>query len=393
MAIPITIPRLGWSMEEGIFVGWLKKDGERIKPGDTLYALESEKSTEEIEAIDAGILRIPSDGPKNGATVKVGDVLGFLTAEGEALPSLERRISKSSQSWVGNKADFQSTKSHSDKATQGSDAISPRARRLASELKIDWSMLRGSGRGGRIRERDIRAAATTRPTGRWIPHTSLRRTIAARMVAGVTQAASVTLFSKFDATELVNFRRLLKGSRTSPEKHVPSYTDIHLKLTAAALVQHPHLRAQWSDQALFIPEQIDVAFAVDTDAGLLAPVVRNADKLKLSEITARTRDLIALARDGRLNAADMRDAVFTVSNLGDLGIDAFTPIIHLPQCAVLGIGRIVREAVVVEDCIVPRDMMTLSLTFDHRIVDGAPAARFLASIIRGAQSCATLRSL
>lgn len=379
MAIAITVPRLGWSMEEGIFVGWLKKDGDRIKPDDTLFALESEKSTEEIAAFDAGILRIPSDGPKSGDTVKVGDVLGFLAEEGESVPSLAPRSSQSSESWEDKKADLQSTKSQADKAVQRSGAISSRARRLATALKVDWSVISGSGRTGRIRERDIRAAATAKP-GRWITHTTLRKTIAARMVAGVAQAAPVTLFSKIDATELVSLRRHLKESQTSPDHPVPSFTDILLKLTAKALVEHPQLRAQWSDQALFVPDQIDIAFAVDTDAGLLAPVVRNADKITFSEIAARTRELIVLAREGRLGAADMRDAVFTISNLGGLGIDAFTPIIHLPQCAVLGIGRIAHEAAIVEDRIVPRDMMTLSLTFDHRVVDGVPAARFLASL-------------
>src|SRR5262249_1127980 len=270
---------------------------------------------------------------------------------------------------------------------------SPRAKRLASELKIDWSVITGSGRGGRIRERDVRAAASTHLAGRWIPHTPLRKTIATRMTAGVAQAAPVTLFSKFDATELVGFRRELKESQPDSKDPAPSVTDIFIKLATNALVDHSRLRAQWSEQALFIPDQIDVAFAVDTESGLLAPVVRNSDKLNLSEIAARTRELIESARAGKLTSADMRDAVFTISNLGGFGIDAFTPIIHLPQCAVLGIGRIVREAAVVEDRIVPRDMMTVSLTFDHRVVDGAPAARFLATIIRGAQSCEILRSI
>jgi pyruvate dehydrogenase E2 component (dihydrolipoamide acetyltransferase) len=255
-------------------------------------------------------------------------------------------------------------------------AISPRARRVAAELGVDWSGVQGSGRNGRIRERDVRAAAERRPAGRLIPHTPTRRTIAARMLAGVTQAAPVTLTTKVQATNLVSLRAQFKAATPAPDA-VPGYADMIVTLTALALRQHPLLQAQWAEDGLFVPDHVDIAIAVDTDAGLLVPVVRAADRLTLREVAARSRELIAQARAGRLTAEQMGGATFTVSNLGGLGVDAFTPIIHLPQCAVLGVGRIVREPAVVEDKIVPRDALTLSLTFDHRVVDGAPAARFL----------------
>jgi pyruvate dehydrogenase E2 component (dihydrolipoamide acetyltransferase) len=212
-----------------------------------------------------------------------------------------------------------------------------------------------------------------------VPHTSTRRTIAARMVAGLTQAAPVTLIVRANATELVKARDHLKGAAGEA---VPGYTDLLLKLVALTLRQHPLLQAQWRDDGLFVPSRIDVAVAVDTEAGLLAPVVRGVDRLTVRQIAAQSRELIARARAGRLRAEEMAGATFTVSNLGGLGIDAFTPVIHLPQCAVLGLGRIVREPVVVEDRVVPGDVTTLSLTFDHRAVDGAPAARFLDALRR-----------
>jgi pyruvate dehydrogenase E2 component (dihydrolipoamide acetyltransferase) len=202
----------------------------------------------------------------------------------------------------------------------------------------------------------------------------MRRTIAARMVAGVTQAAPVTLVTKVDATRLVEQRR---QHHSTPAAIVPTYTDYLLKLTATALLQHPRLQAQWREDSLWLPDTIDIAIAVDTEAGLLVPVVRKVDQLELQAIARQTRELIGRARAGFLSADDMRGATFTITNLGMHGIDAFTPIIHLPQCAVLGVGRIVREPVVVDDAIVPRDLVTLSLTFDHRVIDGAPAARFL----------------
>jgi pyruvate dehydrogenase E2 component (dihydrolipoamide acetyltransferase) len=254
---------------------------------------------------------------------------------------------------------------------------SPRARRVAAELGIDWSNLRGTGRDGRIRERDVRAAATAAGTGgRLIPYTPSRRTIAARMVAGVTQAAPVTLTTRADATNLVNVRGQFRAAAAGDDP-VPGYTDFLVKLAAAALRRHPMLQAQWRDDGLFVPDRVAIAVAVHTDAGLLAPVVRDADRLTLRQVAARSRDLIARARAGRLSADEMRGATFTITNLGGLGVDAFTPIVHLPQCAVLGVGRIVREPAVVGGQVVPRDQVTLSLTFDHRVVDGAPAARFL----------------
>jgi pyruvate dehydrogenase E2 component (dihydrolipoamide acetyltransferase) len=378
VAVAITTPRLGWSMEEGTFAGWLKQDGDQVARGDPLFQLESDKSTEEIEALDEGVLRIPPDAPKPGDTVKVGQVLAYLVAEGEEVPTGDRDEGVKNQE----ESPVAPLPAHASPRTAvGKPAISPRARRVAAELGVDWVGLRGSGRDGRIRERDVRAAATARPGGRLIPHTTVRRTVAARMVAGVTQAAPVTLTSKADATNLVNLRAQFRASGAR-EDEVPGYTDLVVRLAAVGLREHPLLQAQWRDDGLFVPDRIDIAVAVDTEAGLLAPVIREVDRLTLRQVAARSRELIAQARAGRLSAEQLRDATFTVTNLGGLGVDAFTPIINLPQCAVLGVGRIVREPGVVEDRVVPRDVLTLSLTFDHRVVDGAPAAQFLEALRR-----------
>ncbi|HJT77273.1 MAG TPA: 2-oxo acid dehydrogenase subunit E2, partial [Gemmataceae bacterium] len=201
-------------------------------------------------------------------------------------------------------------------------------------------------------------------------------------VAGVTQAAPVTLTTRADAANLVNLRSQFKAAAASADEVVPTYSDLLLKLTAAALRQHPLLQGQWRDDGIFVPDHVHIALAVDTDAGLLVPVLRDVDRLTLRQVAAGSRDLIAQARAGRLTAEQMRGATFTVTNLGMYGIDAFTPILHLPQAAVLGVGRIVREPAVVGDRVEPREALTLSLTFDHRVVDGAPAARFLDALRR-----------
>jgi pyruvate dehydrogenase E2 component (dihydrolipoamide acetyltransferase) len=383
-------------MEEGTLLEWLKQDGDYVRPGEPLFVLESEKAAEQVEAIDGGILRLAPDGPKPGDRVTVGQVLAHLMGEGErATPQAvagpaARRLARTMNvdlatvagSGPGGRITETDLRRHQEAPT-GKRAITPRARRAARELGIDPASLNGSGRNGRIRERDVRAAVSASP-GRLIPHTPARRIIAARMVAGVTQAAPVTLTTRADAEALVQLREQFRTSAAAAG-FVPGFTELFLKLAATALGQHPLLQAQWRDEGLFVPERTDIAFAVDTDAGLLAPVVRGVDRLPLREIATRYRELVALAQAGRLTAEQMRDATFTITNLGGLGVDAFTPIITLPQCAVLGIGRIVREPAVVGDAVIPRHRLTLSLTFDHRVIDGAPAARFLDTLRRAVE--------
>ena len=197
------------------------------------------------------------------------------------------------------------------------------------------------------------------------------------MSASSQQTAPVTLTTRADATNLVNLRAQFK---TASGEVVPTYTDILVKLTAAALQQHPHMAARWEETHLAIPDGIYIGIAVDAEEGLIVPVLRDVPSLSLLQLATRSRELIKNARNNKLKADDLQGGVFTITNLGAYGIDAFTPIINLPETAILGIGCIRREPAVVDNQIVPRDQVTLSLTFDHRIVDGAPAARFLQAI-------------
>ena len=431
MAFEITIPRLGWSMEEGTFSGWLKQDGDTIQCGDPLFELEGEKAIQEIEAVDAGILRIPANGPQPGSMVKVGAVVGYLVAEGESLPvgqtpdasaivsgnqelsegtpSLPtetvavdaalppaagpsvRRLARESgvalEQVAGTGRGGRILAEDIERASSQplpsplSPIASPRARRVATELKIDWTQLTGTGAGGRIREQDVLAARRAPAAGRRIPLTSRRKLIAQRMVASRQQTVPVTLTTKADATNLVNLREQFKT--TSGESPIPGYQDIITKLVAGVLRQYPLLAGRWEEDAIVLPaeNELHLGMAVDTDEGLLVPVLHNAAQLSLIELAARSRQLVGQARAGKLAAADMQGSVFTITNLGAFGIDAFTPIINVPETAILGLGAIRREPVVLDDGgIVSRHQLTLSLTFDHRILDGAPAARFLQDI-------------
>ncbi len=387
----ITLPRLGWSMEEGKFLTWLKQDGEFIKEGDPIFTLESDKAAQEVEAIDSGILHIAPDGPKPGDVIKVGHVLGYLLAEGETMP-------------VATAPTVPTAPPHVETTILISDPIpepmvkpitklmpeetpaSPRARRAAKEHRVDLAKLAPTGKGGRIRERDVLAAATSISTTgmKQVPLTPMRRTIAARLMHSRQTTVPVTITARCDATALLAFRQQLKSITPSLQHSipvVPTINDILVKLTAAALREHPMLAATWAEDHLLLPESIHLGIAVDTEAGLLVPVIRDVGTSTLTQIAAQSQKLITAARAGQLAAADMQGACFTLSNLGSLGVEAFTPVINPPESAILGIGAIVREAVPLDDgTFTARDRLTLSLTFDHRVNDGAAAARFLQTL-------------
>jgi pyruvate dehydrogenase E2 component (dihydrolipoamide acetyltransferase) len=203
--------------------------------------------------------------------------------------------------------------------------------------------------------------------------------IAERLVASHRFTAPVTLTTTTDVTELVNLRNRWKTEQSSNDP-VPTYTDLFVKLTTLALEKHPVLNSRWEEDRVVTPEAIHIGIAVDTDAGLVVPVVRDVARLSLRELSIRSCDLIERARQRELSTSEMQGGTFTVTSLGAFGIDAFTPIINYPECAILGIGRIRRCPAVYEEKIVIRDQVTLSLTFDHRITDGVPAARFLQTL-------------
>jgi pyruvate dehydrogenase E2 component (dihydrolipoamide acetyltransferase) len=385
--IEISIPRLGWNMEEGVFAGWLKRDGEAVRAGESIYRLESDKATQDIECLDDGILRILPDGPSEGDILPVGAVIGCLVQSGEAPPfeGKLRNVTTAPES-VANFTRSLHVPEQMDSRAQGASAanrsaaaISPRARRVAAELGVDWTRVRGTGRTGRIRERDIRAAAQSRRELPGVAAThSVRRTIAARMMESRRATAPVTLPTTADATNLVNLRNQFQGAGDP----APTYTDIIVKLCARALGEHPSLNARWEDERVVLLPDIHIGIAVDTPAGLYVPVLNNVSMLGLRELAVRSRELIERARNRKLKTEEMQGSTFTVTNLGPFGIDAFTPIINYPECAILGIGSIRRLPVLRGEQIAAGEQMTLSLTFDHRVVDGAPAARFLQYLAR-----------
>ncbi len=378
MAIEITVPRLGWSMEEGTFAGWLKQNGESVSAGEALFALESDKVTMDVESLDSGILYLPEGSPVTGAVVVVGQRLGFLLAPGEAAPETLSAAPPAAGSHVESVVAAASASTAAPAPTRdGRTPVTPRARRVAAELGVDTSQLRGTGRGGRIREADVRAASPSiAAEAHAVPLTTLRRTIARRMMESRQNTAPVTLTSRANATALVALRtqwKLKAGSGPAP-----SYTDILAKLAAIVLQKHPALGGRWEADHIALSGKAHIGIAVDTPEGLLVPVLRDVAAASLADLARRSRELIEAAQARRLRSEDLAGGTFTITNLGAFGIDAFTPIINFPETAVLGVGAIRAEAVVLKNGgLAAREQMTLSLTFDHRVVDGAPAARFL----------------
>jgi len=384
MPIRITVPRLGWSMDEGTFSEWLKRDGEPVLAGDLLFALDSDKVTQEVESLDSGVLHIPADAPKQGDKVTVGQLLGYLLAAGESIPIADSLAAvpvppvKLSSPPV-----IVPVSASSPQASADTLISSPRARRVATELGVDWVGVPGTGRGGRIREVDIRnAAAAHKP----MSLSSTRRMIGERMLASRQKTAAVTLHTTADATSLVRLRNELKTAASTAEGIIPTYNDMLVKLVVASLQKHPVLNSRWEGENLRACSAIHIGIAVDTETGLLAPVIRDVGTLTLREVALRSRNLIERARSRRLSGDELRGATFTITTLGSFGIDAFTPIINYPECAILGVGRILRQPVAVGETMALRDIITLSLTFDHRALDGAPAARFLQTLTRFVES-------
>ena len=404
MAIEITLPRQGWSMEEAAFVEWIKKDGDEVKAGEPLFAVETDKAVQEIESLDAGILRLTPKSPQKGDTVRVGDVLGYLVAAGETAPTVtsapptkaeEAALPGGVQVGTAVPAVCKRRGEAPLPQTVTGLPVSPRAARRAMQEGVDLRAVQGTGKGGRIRESDVvaalqggsaPAAAASAPAmpavppipGRDEKMATLRRTIADRMHRSKTVTAPVTLTTRVDADALVALREEMKAK--AGEKSVPAYGDIIMREVAQALQEHPALNARWEDDHLRFPDAVNIGFAVDTEAGLVVPVVHDAAKRALQELADLTRDLAERAKARRLTPEEMTGGTFTITNLGMAGIDAFTPIINWPECAVLGVGRIMKEPVVKGAKVVIGDRLWLSLTFDHRIVDGAPAARFLEAL-------------
>ena len=421
MAYEITLPRLGWDMVEGALDGWLKADGDWVNAGEMLFTVEGDKAVQEMEALDSGFLRILPNLPPHGEKVAVGTLLGFLVPKEEMdsfrFPGAASPVMAASGDQEP--APVEVSESTAAAHPSANDAlarvhISPYAKRLAEDLGVDWHTLAGSGLRGRIMAKDVQEAAalqksvssaaflaTPQPSARpvSIPRSApvapgdevrstmstVRRKTAEHMSQSAHTVAPVTLTTEVDATETVRLRETLKKQVGGAGLPVPSYNDILAKICAQALMDFPTLNARLEGDEIVQFSSAHIALAVDTERGLLTPILRDVQAKSLRQVARESSELIEKARGGQISYDDLRGATFTITNLGMFEIDAFTPIIDLPQCAILGVGRILAKQVVLDfekGEVALRRCATLSLTFDHRLNDGADAARFLQRIKR-----------
>ena len=365
-------------MSDGTIVRWLKQEGDAVTQGEPLVEVEAAKVTSEVEAEVSGVLaRILV---AEGETVPVRTPLCVIRAADEA------RASAAAPAEPVVSAAGTPTPAPPAAAPQAVGQVMPVARRMAKDHGIDLSQVRGSGPGGRITVEDVqRVIATTARSAPSVPPasftagsvvslTGMRGTIARRMHQSLQTSAQVTLITEADVSALVQLREELK------QQFALTYTDLVVKAVALALKEHPRVNAWIEGEQLHLVQEIHIGVAVALDEGLIVPVVRNADRTSLREIAQETARLAQGAREGTLTREEVMGSTFSVTNLGMYGIDAFTPIINPPEVAILGVGRIDEKLVRTPQGAEWRNVMTLSLTFDHRAVDGAPAAAFLQSI-------------
>jgi pyruvate dehydrogenase E2 component (dihydrolipoamide acetyltransferase) len=407
MATRIDMPQLGLTMEKGSILQWLKAEGERVEKGQPVVLIQTEKVEYEVEAPGAGtLIKILA---KEGAELPVGGLMGVLGQPGEDASALLAgaavRVVPSTQRVPESReaiAESREPRAESREAAVGAPAvrgpgervkISPVAKKLAQEHGIDTATLTPTGPDGRIVREDVERAIAARAAApeaaraseaaavpEVIPLAGIRKVIFDRMGQSWREAARVTLFADADMTEIVRLRRE-KGAEWERRSGIkPSYSDLIHMAVARALREEPRINCRLDGQAVRIRKEVNLAFAIDLGEGLVAAVIKDADKKSLGDLARAARDLAERARAGRLTPDDMADGTFTVTNLGGVGVEYFTPIINPPQAGILGVGKILEKPVVLGGGIHIRSMVTLSLVFDHRLIDGAPAAKFLAKV-------------
>ncbi len=368
MALSVVMPALEMAQETGKLLAWLKKEGDAIRKGEPLLEIETDKAVFELEA--------PGDGVLAGVTSNAGDVvpvgrtIAWIVAPGEQPPA-------------ETEAPALSARAVTETPSAGGARISPKARRMAEQHGVDITKVRGTGPGGSISSDDILAAASAPKEAPRAPGpepeglSTIARLMAERTTQSWTQVPHFFLVREVDAGALIEARKGLDPSIT--------ITDLLIAITARAVAKHPKMNASWTGSNIVLNPVVNISLAVAVKDGVVGAVIPDAAKMPLAEIAARRKDLAERARAGRLRPADIAGGTFTLSNLGMHGIDAFSAIITPPQAAVLAVGRIADRVVPVNGQPGIRPMLTLTLSSDHRVVDGAQAAAFLGELANAVQ--------
>jgi pyruvate dehydrogenase E2 component (dihydrolipoyllysine-residue acetyltransferase) len=372
------MPALEMAQETGKLVSWLKKEGDTVAKGDLLLEIETDKAVLEVEAAADGILAGITG--EVGTDIPVGQTIAWILKPGEEVPA--NNVAKISITAPITEAARPLDEVSQQPATSTA-RVSPKARRLAKEAGIDLNSVRGSGQDGEILASDIQAlvdgaaGASAIPSAHQESLSPIGRLMAERTTQSWTTVPHFFLQREVDATAL-NAARAALGPAIEQSLSVKlTHTDILIALVAHTLAKHPRVNASWIEDGIRLNPEVNVAIAMAVQDGVVAPVVRNAQIAPLGEIAKQRRELTDRARAGRLRPTDLAGGTFTVSNLGMFHIDSFCAIITPPQAAILAIGQIVERVVAIDGVIAVRPMFSLTISCDHRVIDGAKAATFL----------------
>lgn len=430
MAEKVIMPQLGLTMKEGKIIRWIKNEGDKVIKDEPIAEIESDKASFELEAPASGtLIKIVCE---EGSVVPITETIAYIGKADEKIRETEQKEQNKALEKLGETKEVSAKKSRNNYQTYNDNSkrilISPRARKAARENgipKSDFRNIKGTGLNGRIVERDVLAWIEKRkiratPLAEKIAHDKgidlssvegsdirgkivskdvlgfdissiremeeqiieiplegIKKVVAERMFESWQTKPHVTLTTEIDMTDTLQVRKQLNDVG---EDFKISVNDIIVKVCAMALRKHPNINAVMGEQGIKLLQNVNVGIAVAIKNGLIVPVINNADKKSLKQISQEAKEKINRAREGKLLPDEMSNGTFTVSNLGMYGIDAFTPIINPPETAILGVGRLIKKPAVYNDEVTIRTLMYLSISFDHRVIDGAPAAEFLSTI-------------
>lgn len=435
MAEKVLMPKLGAQMEEGTIVSWLVQVGEEVEEGDPLVEIQTDKITMEIEAeVEGTLLKTLYEAD---SVVPVQKPIAIIGEAGENIDEAAEELDSSSKESIGNMEKTTDAEQKNDEAkgvslkgmenagairrtpaarklavdnkislgevtgtgplgriqkgdvlnylSEHTQKITPLAKKMAEDQQIDIENIQGTGDRGKIHKKDLfntplSQEEQNQEESKRIPFKGMRKVIADRISESAYTSPHVTLHSEVDMTDVVALRKQLLPVIEEEKGIRISFNDLLLKATAVGLRKNPGINIQLDGNEIVYHSQINLGMAVAVEDGLVVPVIQNVDQKGLATITEETKAIGKKARDGKLAHDDFIGSTFTVSNLGMYAVDGFTPIINRPNAAILGVGRIQKKPIVAEDDILVRSMMSLSLSFDHRIIDGAPAAQFLTDL-------------
>ncbi|MDR9796618.1 dihydrolipoamide acetyltransferase family protein [Aeribacillus pallidus] len=389
MTVEIIMPKLGMSMEEGTVVEWLKKKGDPVKKGEPVVVISSDKIEKDIEAPQDGVLL--EIAAEQDETVEVGKAIGYIGQEGEVINNITNDAAQEVATTILKEESLSS---------QTTIRVSPAARKLAREAGIDLSSISGSGPKGRITRADVEKAIQSKKAS---PHlepeqevviptnkpaekqediavktvTGMRKVIASRMFTSLHQTAQLTIHMKADVTSLFELQEKIKSELQEEQNLKLTITDFVAKAVILSLRNQKQMNSLYENGQIQTYDSVHLGIAVALENGLVVPVLRHADKLSLNEISKNIKELSKKAREGNLSSEEMSGSTFTITSLGAYGVEFFTPILNPPEVGILGVGTAADTAVFSGDTIQKRKILPLSLTFDHQVIDGAPASQFL----------------